>query len=162
MFSQIHRLFGSLDRLAIDLLDHITRPQPRFGRSRIRVDFCHNHTIETVRQIEMLAHIVVDVSHGNAVQRAIIIRAAMVVLGQLLRARELLYSHFQRFALAVTQHFERHRLSRMRPSNFKFQVPAVAHLLAIELSDDIAILQTRFFGRAIRGDIAYQCALFIL
>ena len=72
-------ILGGRDRLLVDFENHITGPQARLRRGRIRLDARDHGTLQTGRQVELLAHLRSDVVDGHAVEDALV--AARKFLG---------------------------------------------------------------------------------
>src|SRR6266404_942242 len=159
LFRQMHGFLCGFDRLTIDFLDDIARFKARFSRSGVRLDLRDNHALYARRQIKLLPRRAVQVTHGHAVQRSVVILVVpVVVFGQVFSSRNFPHLHFEGFGCAIPEDFDGHTLARADPRDLEFEMTAVRYFLAIELDDNIAVSQASLFGGTLGRDITHKGA----
>src|SRR5436190_14055409 len=159
LFRQLDGFFRVANRLAIDLLNHVTRSQTCFGSPGVRSDFGHYCSLYIAWQIKLLPCTPVQIAHCYTVQCAgILIFALGITLGQPFGARQFAHGHINGFGGTIPGDFRLNLLTRLQAGHLKLQMAAVSDFLSIKLGNHVASLKTSPLCRTVRGHIPNQSA----
>ena len=133
--------------VAIDFQDNVSLLQSRIIRGASRLHLLDHGTVNVARRLQLVAQFGSQVAQANAPAHL-----ALTFAGGLAVFRAAVAAHrFQRdrnrHALAVAQHRQVDFRAGLLLSDHYLQVSRIAHLLSVDLSDDVADLQAGLRSR---------------